>query len=274
MKSKRWMKYSLRSSLLLIAVCAAFLGWINYRAEQRQSILQEIDDLGGSFRLRGHNDSWIGAAYESIYGRDSYGDVVAVDLRDTAADDELLERLGRFTEIYDLDLSSTKVTDKGVRSIAHLPLRTLWLQETKITADAGLALSKVSTLDMLAMNATDCDDTFLKNLGPLENLTDLGLRGTQVTSEGMRCIAQFPRLEDLRLYHTAVDDRGVERIAACPSIKFVGISLTSISDDCFEHLAKMPNLQEIDINACSVSKQAVAAFKKAAPNCKVDGSGR
>ena len=194
-----------------------------------------------------------------------------VNLREAKVDNTLLVHVGNLKEVRRLDLSYANIDDAGLKTIAHLPLRELWLQSTNITDASAVTISRIKTLDFLQLNSTDLSDEFLKTLTPMPKLTDLGLRGTDVTGDGMQHLQRHSKLKKLDVYHTAVDDTGVEALTRCKSLTFVGLSKTQITDQVFQNLAKLPNLTDADLSANRlVSTDAVLAFERAYPKCDIE----
>ena len=194
-----------------------------------------------------------------------------VNLRDAEVDNALLAHVGNLKEVRRLDLSYADIDDAGLKTIAHLPLRELWLQSTNITDASAATISRITTLDFLQLNSTNLSDEFLKQLTSMPKLTDLGLRGTDVTGDGMQHLQRHSKLKKLDVYHTAVNDAGVEALSRCKTLKFIGLSKTQITDRVFESLAKLPNLSDADLSANrAVSTNAVLPFERAHPKCDIE----
>jgi len=112
-------------------------------------------------------------------------------------------QLSRLTPIRNnvtqLDLSKTKVTDKGLRNVAgYRYLTHLDLRHTQI-GDAGLA--------------------FLRNM---ENLWYLSLLNTKVTDRGLSNLAEIKSLQEVYLWQSKVTTDGVYRLReALPKAKII-----------------------------------------------------
>ncbi len=113
----------------------------------------------------------------------------AVSMRSNFTDQELAKLAPVMEAMVSLDLSSTKVSDKGVEVIGKAPnLKVLRLPETGIT-DASLDL-----------------------LAGLSELESLNLYGTQVTTAGVAKLVTLPNLKRLYLWQTQVDEAGAEEL--------------------------------------------------------------
>lgn len=89
------------------------------------------------------------------------------------------------TQVYELNLAGSKVTDAGMANIAPLTnLRRLHLEKTAVT-DAGLAHIKgLANLEYLNLYGTAVTDAGLANLSGMKNLKNLYLWQTKVTADG------------------------------------------------------------------------------------------
>jgi len=211
---------------------------------------------------------------EQWFGSELIGTVATVDLRKAKVDNNLLVHVAALEELSDVDLSNANIDDEGLRLIMHLPLRRLWLQETKITDASAQTISKIHSLNFLQLNATTLSDSFLEQLEPLPQLENLGLRGTRVTSVGMKHLSRHPKLKLLDVYSTEVDDSGVAHLVDCQSLTDVGLSITKITDSVFDHLDRLPNLTNADLNASPVTTEAVLAFERSHPKCDIEWNGK
>lgn len=113
----------------------------------------------------------------------------AVSMRSTFTDEELVKLAPVMEAMVSLDLSSTKVSDKGVEAIA-----------------------KATKLRMLRLSETEITDASLELLAGLPELESLNLYGTKVTTAGVAKLATLPNLKRLYLWQTGVDEKGVEEL--------------------------------------------------------------
>jgi hypothetical protein len=264
--TKRWLRISLRTSFVLFTCVAIAVGWFARYANQRWAAFAALRQAGADIQMGVGEPSRL----EDWFGAELFGTVNKVDLREGKADNKLMVRIAALQELRRLDLSNADIDDDGLRLIKHLPLRELWLQETKISDASAQTLSQIKSLDFLQLNATSLSDAFLEQLQPLPELENLGLRGTDVTGDGMKYLSRHPKLKKLDVYHTEVDDSGVAYFVACQSLGEIGLSMTKVTDAVFEHLDKLPKLTDVDLNASPVTTQAVLAFEMSHPKCDIE----
>ena len=113
----------------------------------------------------------------------------AVSMRNKFSDAELFKLESVMEGIVSLDLSASKVTDKGVEAIASAKkLRMLRLSETQVT------------------------DASLETIAGLVDLESLNLYGTAVTTSGVAKLVDLPKLKRLYLWQTQVDEKGAEEL--------------------------------------------------------------
>ncbi len=101
------------------------------------------------------------------------------------------------SQLTDLNLAGSKISDGGLKSVAkYSNLTRLHLEKTGIT-DAGLAsLSKLNNLEYLNVYGTKVSDAGLKHLATQRNLKKLYVWQTQVTASGVAAIQKMlPNLE-------------------------------------------------------------------------------
>jgi hypothetical protein len=133
--------------------------------------------------------------------------VTRIDLHDTAATDELLEKLVVFPELRELDLRKTAVGDRGAAHLARL---------------AGLR--------SLNLFRTTIGDATLERLRGLRELDTLLVGGTRITDAGLAHLAGLRKLRKLSVFDTAVGDAGARRLGALPSLEVLLIAKSKVTD--------------------------------------------
>lgn len=113
-------------------------------------------------------------------------------INDTAfgdAETELLLPLK--SQLIWLDLANTKITDRGLQTIAGL-----------------------ENLTRLHLARTQVSDQGLSSLAACKQLAFLNLFDTRVSDEGLQHLQHAPMLREVHLYQTGVTPAGVERLAS------------------------------------------------------------
>jgi hypothetical protein len=147
-------------ALVVISV-GALVGIPAYRQE---TVLVEIERLGGQFKTRPRGPEWLRQIVNENRMK-GFDHIIEVRLRDTPADDTTLALLGRLTALQQLWIANTRVTDAGLVHLKKLHrLQELSLAETQVT-DAGLMeLKGLQNLRWLYLGSTRVSSTAVAEL--------------------------------------------------------------------------------------------------------------
>jgi hypothetical protein len=152
----RRLRYRLRSLLVLIAVAAVCVGFVErYVAARRvqQSVAAEIERLGGYVRWEvcDPGPAWL----VNLLGADFFAEVYLVECDSSPVGDDTLVQLAKLGRLEWLLLDSDRITDQGLRRIAGLSqLVRLDLSSRQITDDGLDSLARLSNLRWLALRRT------------------------------------------------------------------------------------------------------------------------
>lgn len=114
---------------------------------------------------------------------------------------------------------------------------------------------------------TNINDQTLQSLSQLPSLKKLSLHQTAVTGEGLAGLSQLTQLEYLKLAGLPVDDRLVKRFPA--SLIDLDLSNTLVTNLTVWDLKSFVALQRLNLSGAPVSEEAVAALRKALPECQI-----
>jgi Leucine-rich repeat (LRR) protein len=158
--------------------------------------------------------------------RNTSGEIAAVDLSDTWANDGDLRWLADITTLGRIDLSRTRITGKALE-----PLRGL----TQVR-DLRLQFAEFLT-------ATD-----IGHLASWQHLRSLDLRGTRVDSAVFERLAPLSSLEFLDISSTEVDDEGFEELAALGHLHTLRCGANRLSGLALTVLKTVPKLVHLDVS--------------------------
>lgn len=164
-------------------------------------------------------------------------------------DDELSEIVGRLQQpeqLDELDLSWTRITDRGVRE-----------------------LSQLSQLQFLALSHTRVTDAGLKNLRKLRKLETLRLSNTGITDSGLESLSGLSRLRGVVLSETEVTDRGMKHLIRCRNLQHLSLDGTAVTDAGMKPLAKLPRLLTVEVSNTGVTDEGLRILKKGQPQVSV-----
>lgn len=110
----------------------------------------------------------------------------AVAMRKTLGDPEFQKLTPVLKQLVAVDLTSTKVTDRGVATLSGAEnLRMVRLGETGVTDAALDTLGKLKSLESVSLYGTSVTDAGVNKLAGLSNLKHLYLAGTKVTPNAL-----------------------------------------------------------------------------------------
>ena len=167
--------------------------------------------------------------------------------------------------IYFLQASGTKITDKGLVAIQSMrKLSSLYLNNTKIT-DAGIKnLKELNELESLGLSSTGISDNGLLNLKNLKDMQKLNLANTQISDSSLLAIAGFKKLRTLNLANTKISDNSLLAIMGLKKLENLNLSNTKISDIGIEHFfsSNPRNLECIDLSGTNITDEGLKNIKK------------
>ncbi|MBS0264760.1 MAG: hypothetical protein JSS02_22690 [Planctomycetes bacterium] len=160
--------------------------------------------------------------------------------------DNGLHTIGTFKKLKTLDLQYTPVTDAGLVHLKPLHLRWLCLRHTAITGKSLAALTGMTEMDYLILDATQVDDASLTQLARMKKLRSLDLSETQVTEAGLAKLAPFQELTDLKLNGLPITDRGIPALLALKNLRSLEMNKSQVTQAGFKRLAAA-GVQRINI---------------------------
>ena len=173
--------------------------------------------------------------------------LVELNLRDCVIDDSSAPYLAKLINLTDLNVSSTKLTGKGLAVVA-----------------AGA--TKLRSMEADHNDITDAD---LSALAALPGLTRLSLADTAVTDAGMAALAKSKSLASVMLEDTKVTDAGVVSLASLPKLWSLSLYRLPLTDACLPALAKAPDLAQLRVGGNKFTADGLAKFATARPKVKV-----
>ncbi len=199
-------------------------------------------------------------------------DLLGMNLRDTAVNNDELEHVGRLSGLRLLDLQSTCITDEGVRHLKGLTrLREINLDAWRVdregfgVGDGALqiiALAKWTELEAIRLRCTKVTDDGIRAVTFLKSLTEIGVSNTAITDAGVARLKVLPHLEWLQLGSDDegpdITDVGLEHVGEMLHLKHLGIGGKTITDAGLEHLAKLTDLESLEIASTKVTDAALA----------------
>jgi Leucine-rich repeat (LRR) protein len=167
---------------------------------------------------------WIEQAGGAVT-RDSAGHVTSVDLRACWITDSDMPALARMPDLRRLDLSLTRISDRGLRTLKTAQeIEELNLYFTEQVGDEGAAV--------------------LRNL---KHLKRLDLRGTKITDSTLEMLAGVPSIEWLDIGWAQITDIGLDHLTALTNLRWLTMGGNKLTDTALQFLRQMPQLEYLDI---------------------------
>lgn len=172
------------------------------------------------------------------------GAIVEIDLSFSTVTDPLLQTVGLFPEVRELDLTGTEIHDSSIGGLLSLTkLRALKLKGTKITDEGLRSLAGASELILLDASNTEITDEGLAGADRWEKLRYLSLNNTKITDAGLIHLQTLKELKGLSVINTGVTEDGVrqlkEKVPNCLIVAQTGRELSRVRT-----FDKMPRLAE------------------------------
>ncbi|MBP87156.1 MAG: hypothetical protein CMJ64_10630 [Planctomycetaceae bacterium] len=197
-------------------------------------------------------------------------DVIEVNANRRRIADKDLALVSEFTQMTDLSLEETTISDAGLVHLRNLQqLEWLNLYRSRI-GDQGLKeVSRLKSLQHLPIGETKVTDDGLDHLSDMKQLEYLGLRGNNVTDDGVKHVRELVRLTGLHLGETRVTDAGLTHLLGMTSLQKLWLDETTVSDKAIATLARLKSLRELHIAKTKITTEGVKRLAALLPQCRI-----
>lgn len=114
---------------------------------------------------------------------------------------------------------------------------------------------------------TDDDVELLVGLPRLEAVY---VSYTDITDRALAALARIPTIQGIGCGANDITDAGLEHLTGLKRLGYLDVNTSKrITDRAFEHIDRMENLRQLHVAWTSVTPEAVEAFKKRRPDCRV-----
>src|SRR4051812_9907746 len=149
----------------------------------------------------------------------------SVDLRGSWVTDSDIARLGQMSDLRRLDLSLTRISDRGLRALKSAQgIEDLNVYFAEQISDEGAAV--------------------VRNF---HHLKTLNLRGTKITDNTLELLAGVPTIESLDIGWAQITDTGLEHLTALTNLRRLTFGGNKLTDTALGFLRQMPQLEYLDI---------------------------
>jgi Leucine-rich repeat (LRR) protein len=218
--------------------------------------------------------------------RDNAGRITGVDLRSSWVTDSDLAEVAKIPDLKTLDLSLSRVTDRGLRALRPATsIVDLNLYFAELITDEGLSIvkgwkhlkrlnvrgtkatdmtlefvSSIPTLESLDIGYAEITDVGIDRLTSMSSLRELTIGGNKLTDAGVHLLRQLPQLTyldiggsqrtDSGLWSVSLTDVGVESIATLGELKELRMAGTAVSGRSLEKLKSLNKLERLVLQNC------------------------
>lgn len=187
-----------------------------------------------------------------------------LDLWSCSLLDDDLDSFTQLTNLWGLELDANAISDSGVAKLSALPnLLVLSLANTQVTGDSIQHLLGHKSLQLLDLTGTSAVGPALAQLQSLPDLTTLELRSTEFTVEAARAVRRLRSLMFLQLDNCETSDAAMAELAALPHLESLHLAGTSLGDTGLAELANLRNLAELDAGATQVTSTGLRTLRQA-----------
>jgi hypothetical protein len=197
-RSRKYLRMSLRTMMVLVLILAVLLGWRVNKARQQTKAVAVVKSHGG----------WVHYDYEFVGGKLTPGrEPWAPHWLRKILGDELFQEIEYVSLVYD-DSTGTRHDNKNVSTcddvlaqLASQPgINQLLLHGTQATDEGLKHVGKMATLEALFIwDATSITDAGVAHLAGLKNLKKIHISRSRITDESLVLMSSLPRIEELSL---------------------------------------------------------------------------
>jgi len=223
---RRWFQYSLRTFLLIVTLICVWLGWRITAARQQRLAVAAVRELGSGIEYDfDKNDQEVDrhpsepAWLMSIFGVDFFHDVVDVDLTEGSTPkpkdfDSLRPHLRYFPRLQYIVLSHCKFDDRDFQYLASFQdLRGLWLRNEAQIGGVGFRfVTNLKRFNWLMMEDVPITDEGVEEIKNVASLEQLYLQNARVTDASIESLVKPAKLNVLDVRGTSISSDGVRRL--------------------------------------------------------------
>ena len=136
-------------------------------------------------------------------------------------------------------------------------------------------LNELPDLTSLDLSLTHITDQGMAEIKGLSSIADLNLYFTEyVTDEGISAIKGWKKLKRLNLHGTKIGDTGLEHISGLTALETLNVGSTLMTDVGLERLTTLPNLKELTMGGNELGDAGLQALRQMPHLAYLDLSGR
>jgi hypothetical protein len=265
-RRRRWLRYKMRTLLLLTTVLGIWLGIKVNQARRQNAAGDALRALGvyvnyAHWLVNGRPDIFDSSQelnvpmwLRNLAGDDFFQRVVAVRILPPSTDDDLIHfaALPHLEELY-LGGRGNDISDSGLANLPRPDRLIHFTTDSTMVGDQFVSrLANAKRLTTLGVRGPRVTDEGLRSLRGLRNVKVLELANTQVGDSGLEALQEMASLQMLRLDHTKVTDAGLVHVSQHPALAILDLSITAIDGSGFKHLSNSPKIYALILQGTHV----------------------
>ncbi len=200
--------WNISSSPARAAVALLICLWITLGCRRTVTEFDATEPARSTTASAAGNLSWSEQIEAVDQGRSS-----RIKVTEKLVTDSDLEMLSESTNLEELIVSNSEISNKGIAALASLTkLRTLNLGTTRLSDDGLRHLSALSQLELLRFGSSEIEGPGFVHFTSLPRLRFLIVNNAPIDDDALRHLEQMTQLESLYLERTAVTDAGIARL--------------------------------------------------------------
>lgn len=185
--------------------------------------------------------------------------------------DEDIESIdfGILSRLKSVTIASPIVTNRSLGHLRQAPpgLVRLTIVGAKVDDQEVMRLLRRHRLTLTAIHLveTPLTDRILAEIGMIEGLFSLSLRGTRITDKGLKSLKNLQELAVLNLAQTKISDAGLSDVGALGSLSTLVLEETQVTDAGILQLQLLKNLEWLYVSSTRVTENGKRTLQQLLP---------
>lgn len=195
----------------------------------------------------------------------------ALDVSFNPLTDQDFAGISGLTNLEEINLTATKITDEGFRCFKQMPkLALMMMDRMGHLQGTGFKYVNRNSLREIRANGSSIGLNAFKSIGGSESLEVLYLNAARVTDEAMRGIGSCPNLKELRVEKNDLTNKGVSYLKNHRKLeRLILAGNVRLNNQALGFLTKVKSLKMVNVNGTMCSPVVEAEFLKYVPGCKL-----
>jgi hypothetical protein len=270
---RKWLRFSLRTLLLLVTALCVWLGiQVNAARRQRdavaawsraggavyyddQIVVDPRLEIGYTFSRNPKGRAWPSTAL----GIDYFSVVQVAGVRESTIPESLWPQLADLPGLIAIQLRGAKTlpNDSGTPRRAN---------------DSDMAFIKdLVELKCVVLSDTDVGAPTLQLIADQTRIRYLLLQNVRIDETALKQIAKMTTLEHLSLSNTPITDAGLAYLAPLVNLKFLDLTSTNVSDAGLQHLKLLRTIVRLNLDDTDATTDGIRDLRNLLPNALVSG---